>query len=205
MCSELARYGIGWYTSGSRPAQHSREHMTNEAEDVLEALVDRATENLSVLPKVPTLDNQMIHALCTDLAQRVYPGEEIAKRYGLTGAELGQYLHDHPMLVRRIKEIKAIWESGVSVESKTRTLACHTVLHALPDTGALMFDRTATPQTRLEALKAHARIAGVDGLPPAQKDGGSVGGQFNVIINLPGRVEDLSTTVVVTEVEAIPA
>lgn len=170
----------------------------------LESALDAAVSAYAVLPTKPTLDNAYVHAMCNDVAQKIHPVEELAARYGLPdGESLVRYLKAHPPLLQRIKELRAIWESGGAIESRTRTLACHTALYGLPDVGAVLFDKVTPQSIKLETLKVLARIAGIDGLPPAQKGDPGLGGHFSVIINLPGHTESIRTTVV--EHQLLPA
>ncbi len=71
----------------------------------------------------------------------------------------------------------------------------------MPETAGIMLDKNHPPATRLDATKLYSRMAGVDGLPPAPKEGSiaAAGGQFSVNITFSsGKIER------VTAVEAPP-
>ena len=111
-----------------------------------------------------------------------------------------EFLQGHPPVVKRIKELRAVWESDESVELRLRKLAGHSLLEAIPDTASIMFDKQVTPGVRLEALRAHARIAGVDS-PPAQPHGGAAGGgaaggrfSVQIVFNNAGKVETITAS-----------
>src|SRR4029077_4791879 len=124
-------------------------------------------------------DKATLYAFCIDTAQRIHDYDVIARRYGFGDeAGVGEFLRTPPPVGKRVKELRAVWESDESVELRLRKLAGHSLLEALPDTASIMFDKQVTPGVRLEALRAHARIAGVDTPPhvPAGGAGGMGGG-----------------------------
>ena len=142
---------------------------------------------------------QLMQAWCTDMAQKIHEYPVIAERYGFEDDQaMFDYLATRPTLRRRIRELRATWESDDNVETRVRRLAGHTVLEALPSTGAIMFNDALNPTVRIDALKAHARLAGIDALPVAAGANagmGGGGGRFSVqiIFGSTGQVETITT------------
>lgn len=149
----------------------------------------------------PRMSAAMLHVFVNDLAQGIKTHKEIATRYGFQDLQhLFVYLQRHPEVRRRIKEHKAIWESDDAVELRIKKLAAISLLDALPQTTNIMNDELHPPAIRLDALKAHARIAGVDttGAPKergGELGGGAVGGRFSINIVFPnaGKTETFTT------------
>jgi hypothetical protein len=167
-------------------------------------IIDELLDGITVVGAEPSMDKATLYAFCIDTAQRIHDYDVIARRYGF-GDEAGmvEFLRAHPPVVKRVKELRAVWESDESVELRLRKLAGHSLLEALPDTASIMFDKQVTPGVRLEALRAHARIAGVDTPPhiPAggaggMGGGGAGGGRFSVqiVFNNSGRVETITAS-----------
>jgi hypothetical protein len=99
---------------------------------------------------------------------------------------------------RIITELRAIWESGGNLESRIRALAAHALLQASPDNARIMLDTSLHPTIRIDAMKAHAKIAGVDYTPAAARGGGgslAEGAQFavNIVFANAGKVESITT------------
>lgn len=168
-----------------------------------EEIIDELVDGITVIGGDPELamDKSTLYAFCVDMAQKVHPYETIARRYGFAGEQaLVEFLQNTPPVVKRVKELRAVWESDESVELRLRKLAGHSLLEALPDTASIMFDKQVTPGVRLEALRAHARIAGVDSPPhvPSGASGaaGQVGGRFSVqiVFNNSGKVETITAS-----------
>jgi hypothetical protein len=151
-------------------------------------------------PPVVEDNDLLMQAWCTDIARAVHEPRTIAARYGFEDvAAMQHYVATHPAIERRIKELTAAWESDSNVETRVRCLAGHAVLEALPTTGRLMLDPLIAANTKVDALKAHARIAGVDIPPAVARDaqaGASPGqGKFSVqiIFASTGKVENITT------------
>lgn len=138
-----------------------------------------------------------MHAWMNDVAQNIIEYPDIAERYDFPSeAAMTKFIKDNPEIRRRLKQLRAIWQSDDNVEVRTRVLAGYAVLEAIPHTSQVMYDPTATSAAKLEALKAHARIAGLDGMPSHAKDvigGASVGGKFSINFIFSDRVEKITT------------
>jgi hypothetical protein len=164
-------------------------------------IIDELLDGITVVGAEPDMDKATLYAFCIDTAQRIHDYDVIARRYGF-GDEAGmvEFLRTHPPVVKRVKELRAVWESDESVELRLRKLAGHSLLEALPDTASIMFDKQVTPGVRLEALRAHARIAGVDTPPHIPAGGvqgsGQMGGRFSVqiVFNNAGKVETITAS-----------
>jgi hypothetical protein len=170
----------------------------HEAEQ--DAVVDPVVDATRVLPKEPDLPSATLFAFCVDIAQKIHPYPLIATRYGfLNDTEMANYIQAHPAVRSRIKEMRSVWFSDANVETRLRKLAGHAVLAALPSTADIMFNPRASEAMRIDALKAHARIAGVDGLPAAAREGtggaGDGAGKFSIQIVFPnaGKTENINT------------
>ena len=167
-----------------------------------EEIIDELVDGITVIGGDPEMDKSTLYAFCVDMAQRVHGYDTIARRYGFADENtLAEFLRATPPVVKRVKELRAVWESDESVELRLRKLAGHSLLEALPDTASIMFDKQVTPGVRLEALRAHARIAGVDSPPhiPAGGAGGVGGagaGRFSVqiVFNNSGKVETITAS-----------
>lgn len=171
----------------------------------LEALIDGQAVMLTPSTD-PRMNTVTLHTFMNDLAQGIRTHEEIAVRYGFeTVGNLLEYLQSKPEIVRRIKERRAIWQSDDATEIRIKKLSAHAVLDALHETGQIMMDTAHPPGTRIDALKAHARLAGVDAQPNPGKFSGPASdgsGRFSINIVFPnaGKTETF-TTVVKTEPE----
>lgn len=173
-----------------------------EGNRVDEEIIDELVDGVPVIGGDPEMDKSTLYAFCVDMAQKVHPYETIARRYGFAGEQaLVEFLQATPPVVKRVKELRAVWESDESVEMRLRKLAGHSLLEALPDTASIMFDKQVTPGVRLEALRAHARIAGVDS-PPHAPAGGAAGGasagagrfSVQIVFNNSGKVETITAS-----------
>ena len=140
-----------------------------------------------------------MHAWMDDVAQKIHGYDVIAARYGFASWQvMAGYIRDNPEINRRIKARRAIWESDGNVEGRARALAAHSVIEALPHTSQVMFDPTAPNAAKLDALKVHARIAGLDGMPAQGRDGAGApgiapGGRFSINILFSDRTEKITT------------
>lgn len=164
-----------------------------------EEIIDDLLDGVEVVGADPSMDKATLYAFCVDTAQRIHEYDDIAKRYGFgSEARMIEFMRAHPPVIKRIKELRAVWESDESVELRLRKLAGHSLLEAIPDTASIMFDKQVTPGVRLEALRAHARIAGVDSPPHVPTGGaaGQVGGRFSVqiVFNNAGKVETITAS-----------
>jgi hypothetical protein len=165
------------------------------------APVDAQVDNALAVPlaiKDLLEDQVLIHRFIEDVAQAIFPPEEIAKRYSLTTTDMLELIRNEEIR-RRIQTRRAIWQSDDSIESRIRKYAGTVLLESMPSTGAKMTDPSVPNGVALDYLKAYSRMAGVDGMPASAKDGSSGGGgnQFTVNFHFSGgRVESVSTTVV---------
>lgn len=165
-----------------------------ETEEVINALVDATP----VFAQVPELTSLALWNFMVDVAQNIHDYETIATRYGFeNGWVMTDFLKTHPEIRRRIKELRANFQSNENLQVRLRTLAGHALENAIPVTARIMLDEGAKPQ-QLEALKHHARIAGVDGLPAVGRDGVPMGGAANkfsvqIVFASTGTVENFST------------
>ena len=138
-------------------------------------------------PGVIDRDPLALQAWIEDVAQNLLGYPAITRRYGFASEnEMMERIRDNPELRRRIKARRAIWQSDGNAEGRARAYAVQTVIEAIPHTSQVMFDQAAPYSARLDALKAHARIGGIDGLPAGSKDvvGPGMPGQGRFAINI---------------------
>ena len=185
------------YTLHKTPPQHRREHMS---EDPLEALLNAALDAEPVFAE-PVLDEALLHGFMHDVANGIHPAEKIARQYGFaSGQHMLKFITDNKVVRRKIKALRALVESDANLEGSNRALAGHALREGMHNVAAPLFDPKATPAVRLDTAKLLARIAGVDGLPAAAKDGsgGASGNKFVVnFLFSGGKTETISATTVV--------
>lgn len=166
--------------------------------DTPKPLESQVSKALAVtLPKEAILnDDTLLHRFIEDVAQDIVPPGELAQRYSLTQSDMVDLIRV-PEVLRRIKTRRAIWQSDDSIEARIRKYAGTVLLESMPGTGAKLTDPAVPNSIALDYLKAYSRMAGVDGMPAAAKDGGGAGGnQFTVNFHFSGdRVERITTVV----------
>jgi hypothetical protein len=172
----------------------------SEEEASVNAVID-ATPILETGDDTPDLSPQLLWAFCVDVAQNVQSFSQIAIRYGFTDvARLRDFLRDQPMVRRRAKEMRAVWESDDNVDDRIKKLSGHAVLAALPETAKIMLDPRTPNETRLNAMQKHATIAGVYN-PPGARGGAVVAGagpgvgrfSVNIVFQNAGKTETITT------------
>jgi hypothetical protein len=168
----------------------------DEQDDVIDPLVD----SMLVLSEDPEMTSATLFAFCNDIAQKVHTYETIARRYGFADPDhMGEYLASHLSITAKIKELRSVYFSDVSTELRLRKLAGHAVLSALPSTADMMFNTKAPESVRIDALKAHARIAGVDGIPAGARDAAAASAaqasrfSIEILFASNGRMETITT------------
>lgn len=166
-----------------------------------EQALDEVIDNTPVFPSADAIIDlgsaQEVHNFINDVAQRIHEPEVLAQRWGFPDAcAMIEFIKNNSEIRRRIKLRRAIWDSDDNVQNRIREYAGHSLLEALPSTASMMFDSGSPAGVRIDATKLHARMAGVDGLPPLSKDNqGQSGPAFNLTINMPGRTEKITTVV----------
>lgn len=172
----------------------------SEEEASVNAVID-ATPILETGDDTPDLSPQLLWAFCVDVAQNVQSFSQIAIRYGFTDvSRLRDFLRDQPMVRRRAKEMRAVWESDDNVDDRIKKLSGHAVLAALPETAKIMLDPRTPNETRLNAMQKHATIAGVYN-PPGARGGAVVAGagpgvgrfSVNIVFQNAGKTETITT------------
>ncbi len=155
---------------------------------------------LDILGKpVPETSPQALAAFCNDMAQKIHPGETLASRYGFADrAHLKAWLMSHPVVWRKIEELKAVWESDDNVEARARKLAGLALIEAIPSHAQIMLNPDISPGVRIDAFKETARVAGVAGAPQVGRDGvpgGDAANRFSVqiVFASSGQVESFTT------------
>jgi hypothetical protein len=177
--------------------------MSDTEDDVEEASVNEVVDATPVViapvEDQPTMSPQVLWAFCVDCAQNIMPYREVALRYGFIDVpQLRDFIGTQNQIRKKIKELRAVWNSDDNVESRVKTLAQHAVLAALPGTSQIMLNTRVPDNTRLEALRDHAKIAGLTnnswGAGKAGP-GGPEGAKFsvNIMFQNAGKVETITT------------
>lgn len=166
--------------------------MSQSTEAAITSLINTA----AVMPLVADLEDHLVKRLISDLVQDIHTYETIGIRYGFGGwAGLLAYLRANPHIVARIKQLKALNDSAMSVNERIQLKAAHGLEDALVQTTIAMTDPAVPIAHRIDYVKIHERLSGA-GSQAAVKNGAVVGAQFNLVINFPGgRQEKISTTV----------
>lgn len=173
--------------------------MVDDEETETDDLIDPVVDSTPVLPEIPEMTSAALFAFCNDTAQKIRPYEQIARRYGFVDVvQMASYIESNPMVRRTIKELRSVHFSDGNTETRLRKLTGHAVLAAIPSTADMMFNPRIPESVRIDALKAHARIAGVDGIPASAREAiaaGQAASRFSVQIIFPnaGRTEDIAT------------
>lgn len=169
--------------------------MSDVIEIADEVEVNAVIDATPVLDDQPTMSPVVLWAFCVDCAQNIMPYREIATRYGFVDvAQLKLFLLSQHAIRKKVKEIRAVYESDDNVEAKVKKLAGTAVLHALPEIAKIMINPRNPDPIRLDATTKIAKLAGM-GHAPQQGNGGSDGpGRFSVnIMFANGKTETITT------------
>ena len=177
--------------------------LDDQGESAINDLVD-STPVLHVVGETepPEMSAQVLMSFCVDVAQNVHTFAQIARRYGFESVgQMGEFINGNYNIRRRIKELRAVWESDDHVQERVRKLAGHTVLAALPETARIMLNPRLPDATRIDALKQHAAIAGMNahgGHAAGGANGRSDAAKFSVNIMFAGsgRTETITATAI---------
>lgn len=160
-------------------------------------MVDTSQSVDAVIQAVPFIDRDLLTPLRFDLVNQVHSYKTIAERYGL-GDESGlvAWLQANPAFAQEVAKLRAMFSSDMSAQDRARLKAALASEELIPDIFKLVASPTTSAATKVDGFKQLNRMAGIDGIPAASKDGGGSGTQFNLTINLPTGVEKITTTVV---------
>jgi hypothetical protein len=171
----------------------------DEEEASVNTVVDATAIITPPIDEQPTMSPQVLWAFCVDSAQNIMPYREIALRYGFMDVpQLRDFLVGQEQIRKRIKELRAVWNSDENLETRVKTLAGHAVLAALPGTAQIMLNPRVPDNTRLDAMKEHAKIAGLTNNSwgkGSTSPGGPEGAKFsvNIMFQNAGKVETITT------------
>jgi hypothetical protein len=156
------------------------------------------------------LDDRVMNSLITDLAQDIFTKQDICVRYGLTMADLLDFVR-RPGLAIRIKQRRAVFMSGDSIEDRNRAYFGMVTLEAAPKLDRIIHDDKTPAATKLDAITTSAKIAGIftTGGPKSVQGSTQVGSQFSVNITFSGRPPVQLGTVIEAEqpyvaIETVP-
>jgi hypothetical protein len=141
-------------------------------------------------------DDHLLSKMITELGRQIFTPTEIARRYGITVEQLF-YILKRPMVIARVKREKALWTADEFGPDALRHKARVCLDETLPFIAAASTDKTLSPIQRLENARLMTRIAGLDGIPAGQgQGGGATTAPVSITFTLgDGRVEKFTTVV----------
>lgn len=129
-------------------------------EDRFETLVDGLIDTTPAIQTVD-MDDFTVQNLINDLGIGMFKPHVVAKRYGLTGAELLDFLKI-PEVRRRIKVRKACWEADDNQPERIRRMYAQMTLEAAPTMEKLLHDPATPPAIKLKGMEVTGRFGGAD-------------------------------------------
>lgn len=138
--------------------------MMSEATQIEEAALDQIIDKVLVLSEKPAHDDALIQRLQYDLAIKIHPPTEIARRYGFFDLdELREYLTMHPGIVENVKKIRALFESEEGIETRMRAKFQFATEALIPTMADLVASDNVPIAQRIDGFKQLQRGAGMDG------------------------------------------
>ena len=163
-------------------------------QDPYEEEIDAIVDQVEVLDP-DFSDPRLLFAFIQDVAQKIHKPEVIAKRYGFSNVpHMVGFIADNLEIRKKIKTFRAIWESDGSLEERMKALVGHSLIESIPENAMILFDKAAPAQTKLDAIKTFARLAGMDGAGQNGK-GAATGQQFVFNLMLGGKSRTFTTVV----------
>jgi len=130
-----------------------------------EAMLDEIIDQVLVLDENPQRDDALIQRLQYDLAIKIHPPAEIARRYGfLDTEELRDYLTKHPQVIDGVKKIRALFECEEGIEARMRAKFQYATEELIPVIQHLVKDPGVPIASRVDSFKQLQRGAGMDGM-----------------------------------------
>lgn len=156
-----------------------------------------ATPALTIM----SLDDKVLSAFITDVAQDIYSHTEICERYGVSYPAGMLDLIRRPGIAKRIKERRAIWNSGESIQDRNRAYYGTVAMEGASKLDKLIQAGDTPPALVMEGITIASRNAGIYNSGGGGKVEGStqVGAQFaiNIVFSGAGKTERIGTTVAV--------
>lgn len=142
----------------------------------------------------PDLHELDLQAFTTDVARGIFPPEDIARRYSMSGKGMIKVV-SNPEINKLIRAKRAAFHADGNVVERLRQLAGVGLVEKLPDIFGMLSDADVTNPVKADLLKTLARIAGADGPGSSQTPNGPApGSQFNVQIILGGVAQTIEGT-----------
>jgi hypothetical protein len=152
--------------------------MSDDIEEQIETLVTSGPAISSF-----SLENVALRALITDLAQQIYSTEEICERYGMTKNDLWKVLQI-PAILLRVREQRAIWTSGASIQDRIRAHFGIVALESAPVLDKMIHNTNVGVREKIDAIKEVSKNAGiVSGNNLVQSGGGAMQFAVNIIFS----------------------
>lgn len=124
-----------------------------------------------------------LHAFISEVGEKIYGGEDLKRRYGLSTEELMRLIA-RPAIRERIRERRAIWQSSASAEERLRAYSSIVAQEAIPVLDQFIHDNTLPATVRLDALREAMKGAGVGQRKEQAQGGGGGGGLGGVSIQI---------------------
>lgn len=156
---------------------------------------------------VPQLDPQLRQPLRFDLVNKIHDYETIGNRYGLGGKQgLEDYLRSDPEFCAEVGKMRALVSSDMGAEKRCRLKAAIASEELVARIAGIVANPATAGGVAIDGFKQLNRMAGVDGIPAASKDGhAQVGTAFTINFQFSGgRTETLTTTIVEAQAIAPP-
>ena len=162
--------------------------------------IDLIVDAVAVVSGDVSPEDIPLDRLTMDLAQRIWPYEDLARRYGLSMLQLVE-LCRNPAIAKMVKTKRAVWESSGSKSDQIKAYWAVGMAEDAPRALQMLSDPNVSPAIKVELIKIGMKAAGVDTGRGEGHGGGQIGGQFAINITLPGG-HISSITPVVVEHEA---
>lgn len=151
----------------------------------LDVAIEQHIQSVSALGGMT--DPKVMMAFITDMAQDIHTKQEICDRFGISMTDMLAIIKREGV-ARQIRERRAIFQSGDSVQDRARAYYGVVALDAAPKLDAIIHNPTSSAGNVLDALTLASRAAGIHTAPAATvAAGATIGARFVVNINFTGQ------------------
>lgn len=135
-----------------------------------------------------------LECLTTDLAYNIHEAPTIAARYGFENWEhLKDFLIANPWICEDARQLRIVHESDIRIANRVNQKSLFGVESVIHHLVAIVKNPYSDAKDKISAFKELRQAGGVGSVT---KEGGPGAAQFNLVINMPGGAERLTTTVV---------
>lgn len=135
----------------------------------------------NLTPSNPDAWGKFDNQLAIELVANMTPRAEVAKRFGLSVADLRKKLAD-PQFRTILRQTSQFWNADSNAKERIRAKSSALVEDSLLAIFGLIHSPETAPPVKNDAFRHLARVAAVDS---ADRDGANAGERFTVTINLP--------------------